>query len=214
MGVDARRLRSMQHSMAKKIDLVDAPQLSDIKYIGAFAVAYNGNEMAVAGIVMKWPSMEVVETRTAHLDAPMNYIPGLEAFRAGPAIMQLYYEFEYEPQIIFLEGHGIAHLDKSGIANYVGVELDKICIGVAKQVQGAAIEEDGEINIAGERRGLMVATREHANPVAVSPGHKISIETAAEWVKKTIVHPHKRPEPLHMASRLAKKKLKKKEQFS
>ena len=101
-----------------------------------------------------------------------------------------------------VDGHGIAHPLRAGLASYIGVELAKPCIGVAKSLLVGEIEDD-KIMIGAEVRGMLVRTKEHAKPVFVSPGHLITVERAVEIVKKCIVPPHKLPEPLHAAHRFA-----------
>ncbi len=201
-------LRATQRAIAAKAELVDSPVFSDITRIGGFSVTFakeGPQEKVIAGaVILDFPSMKVLEKKTITLDAPMKYIPGYEAFRIGPVLLQLYYELEYDPQVIFVEGVGSAHPVGAGLATYLGVELEKPVIGVSKAPTTGELAGD-DLFIEGERVGVMVHTKEHANKVLVSPGHLVSIDTAAEWVKKTIVQPHKRPEPLHIASRMAKK---------
>ena len=103
-----------------------------------------------------------------------------------------------------VDGHGILHEEKAGLASFIGVELAKPVIGVAKTLLVG--EENGdEIMLNGELCGAKVVTKEHARPVYVSPGNMISLKTSVELVKKTMVPPHKLPEPLHVAHRIARK---------
>jgi len=159
-------------------------------------------------VIVDYPSFEVLEKKTIILDAPMKYVPGYEAFREGPAVLQLFYDLVNTPDLIFLDGHGIAHPMKAGLATYIGVELENPVIGVDKKLSFGEIVDE-KLIVDGEERGMVVKTKEHANPLCVSPGHLVSINTAVEWVRKTIIPPHKKPEPLHIASRMAKKAAKK-----
>jgi deoxyribonuclease V len=134
----------------------------------------------------------------------MPYIPGLLAFREGDIILKTYYDLEHDPDVLMVDGHGIAHPMRAGLACYVGVELEKPCIGVAKKILIGEVVGD-KVMIGNEARGILVKTKEHAKPVIVSPGHLISVNSAAEIVKKCIVYPHKLPEPLHQAHRHAEK---------
>ncbi|MFC1775011.1 endonuclease V [Nanoarchaeota archaeon] len=198
------KLRVIQRNYARSVTLNDSPELNEVTRIGAFDVAYFKDKLICAACVMKYPSMEVLEKKTLVLGVPMKYVPGFLAFREGPAILQLFYDLEYDPQIIFIDGHGIAHPIKAGLATYVGVELGKPTIGVAKKALfGEAM--DDKLMSGDEQVGILVRTKEYANPLCVSPGNMVSINTAADWVLKTILPPHKKPEPLHIASRLAKK---------
>ncbi|MBD3319450.1 hypothetical protein GF342_06105 [Candidatus Woesearchaeota archaeon] len=201
-------LRSMQRTIAQKIRLEDAPDLKEVKHIGAFDVAYAGNKMVCAAAVLSYPDLELIEKKTIVIDAPMKYIPGYEAFREGPGMLQVFYDLEFDPQILIVDGQGVSHPFSAGLACYVGTELERPVIGVAKKAVKAEVDDD-RVLVDGQVRGLLVKTKEHANPLVVSPGHLITIETAAEFVKKLVIPPHKRPEPLHIAGRIAKKEAKK-----
>ena len=133
----------------------------------------------------------------------MPYIPGLRAFREGPAIIQAYYDLEHEPDVLIIPGHGIAHQNRCGLATYVGVELQKSTIGVAKSVLPGDIVED-KIIINNEVCGMLLRTKSHANPIVVSPGHLITTEDAINIVQKCIIQPHKLPEPLVAAHKFVK----------
>ena len=59
--------------------------------------------------------------------------------------------------------------------------------------------------VLGEVRGFEVVTREFAKPVYVSPGHMVSLESALKLVREMMVHPHKMPEPIHLANKMGRK---------
>jgi deoxyribonuclease V len=103
-----------------------------------------------------------------------------------------------------IAGHGVAHPLKCGLASYIGVELGKASIGIAKKILVGEVKK-GKIVILNETRGEEVITREHANPLYVSSGHLISLKTSVDLVKKSIISPHKLPEPLHEARKYLKK---------
>jgi deoxyribonuclease V len=90
------------------------------------------------------------------------------------------------------------------MASHLGLVLDVQTIGVAKSLM-LGKNEDGKILVGNEIRAAEVKTKEHAKPLYVSPGHRISLETSVELVKQCIRLPHKLPEPLHLAHRLAEK---------
>ena len=206
MQVDLRRLRNIQRKIAKEVRLKEEFKIDEVKKIAGFDVAYFGDKAVCAAVVVDAKTLQILEKKTLVEKVPMNYIPGYVAFREGPLIMQLYYDIESEPDIIMVDGHGIAHPLKCGLATYVGVELSKPTIGVAKSLLVGQLEED-KIKLLNETVGRKVITRDHANPLFVSPGHLISIETAAKIASRTVVQPHKMPEPLHYAHKLAKKTL-------
>lgn len=204
MKVSFEKLKEAQQSVAKQVSTEDAIKPEDIRYIAGFDLAYAGDKVVCAAVVLNFKTMQIVEKKYSISKTAMAYVPGFLAFREGPPIMQTYFDLECEPDILLIDGHGIAHPLRCGLASYVGVELDKPTIGVAKKLLVGEVK-DGKIFVEGEERGRVVKTREYAKPVYVSPGHKVSIESAAGIVKKCIVPPHKMPEPLHIAHRLASK---------
>ena len=106
--------------------------------------------------------------------------------------------------MLLVDGHGIAHPRKIGLASHVGLLLDIPTIGIAKCLLCGKIEEDkivlGEKNI-----GFKFIGKEQASPLFVSPGHKVSMKTSLEVVKNCMRMPHKLPEPLHLAHKNANK---------
>jgi deoxyribonuclease V len=118
------------------------------------------------------------------------YVPGYLGFREAPALIAAWELLGEKPDLLLMDGQGRAHPRRCGVATQLGVLLDVPTIGVAKSLLCGAIE--GELGeTAGDRaavidRGEVVAmavrTRARARPVYVSTGHRISIETAVEWV--------------------------------
>ncbi len=201
------KLKSMQAEAAKQFKIDDSLKIQDIKKVAGFDVTYDGDKAVCAGVVIDLKTMKILEVKHVVTKAPMNYVPGFLAFREGPLILQTYYDLENEPDVIMIDGHGIAHPRKCGLATYVGVELVKPTIGVAKSLLEG--EEQGDnIVIGGQVAAQKVITRKHARPIIVSPGNLINVDLAVELVKKMMIAPHKLPEPLHEAHKLANKKLK------
>lgn len=204
MRVDTRKLRDIQRKIAKEASSTDEIKPSELKTVAGFDLTYFENKILCAAIVYDLQKKEIVEKKHSISKLPMQYIPGYRAFRDGPAILQTYYDLESEPQVLMILGHGISHPLKCGLATFVGVELGKPAVGVAKKLLAGEI--DGEkIKILNETRGELVKTKEHAKPLFVSVGHMISLKNAVDLVKKTNMPPHKLPEPLHLAHRHATK---------
>lgn len=197
-------IRDQQFELAKRVIVDDRISLENIKYVAGFDVAYVGRQVVVAAVVMDFQTLKILEKKHIVVDQEMNYVPGLQAFRDGPAICQLYYDLEYEPDVIVIPSAGIAHPGLAGPATFIGVELAKPTIGCAKSLFEAKV--DGENVICeDEIRGKTFKTKEHANELYVSPGHMLSIDTSVEILKKAIVPPHKLPEMLHVARKVAKR---------
>ncbi len=204
MKPDLRKLRDVQRKVAKEADLTTNINLEDVKTIAGFDLAYYGDKVVCAAVVLDFKTLEVVEKKHLITKPQMNYVPGYLAFREGPPIIELFYDLENNPDVLMVDGHGIAHPLKCGLATYVGVELGVPSIGVAKNKLIGEEKED-KILIEGKQRGGVVKSKEYAKPLYISPGNMISIQKSVEIVKKVIVPPHKLPEPLHKAHRHANK---------
>jgi len=202
MKVDTRKLRDIQRKIAREVSTADELKLSEIKTVAGFDVTYFDDKILCAAIVYDIEKKEITERAHTITKQPMQYIPGYRAFRDGSAILQTYYGLESEPQVLMIMGHGISHPLKCGLATFVGVELGKPAIGVAKKILAGEIE-DNKIKILNETRGELIKTKEHAKPLYISVGHMVSLKTATELSKQLNIPPHKLPEPLHLASRHA-----------
>lgn len=196
----------MQKEVALRFQESDL-SLEDIRYVAGFEVTFVKDKAFVGAVVLDAKTMQIVEKKALTTKAPMNYVPGLGAFRSGPVICQLYYDLEYDPDVLFIVGEGICHETKCGTASFVGVELAKPTIGIAKDAGEKELQEDTYI-VDGEALGRLVKTRDFANPVFVSVGNLINLDVACEIVRNMIVPPHKMPEPLHIARKIAKKEMK------
>ncbi len=203
------KLKTMQKECIRQFTAIDQIKLEDIKKIAGFDITYDKDELICVGIIIDAKTFEILEQKQIIIKAPMKYIPGFLAFREGPAIMQVYYDFETEPDLIMIDEPGIAHPSKCGLATFVGVELMKPTIGISIKT---SIEEikDGNLMLNEEIVGKEIKTREHARPVYVSSGNMMCLETAEKIVNKTIIYPHKMPEALHKAHKLVNKLLKEK----
>lgn len=207
MMVDFAKLKDIQKSIAGQVEIKDILEINDVKKIAGFDVAYANEQAYCAGIVWDIKTGTIIEKKCITNKTPMQYVPNFLAFREGPLILQMYYDLETDPDVLMIEGHGIAHPLKCGLATYVGVELGKPTIGIAKNYLAGEVKEN-DIFLEDEKVGEIVMTKEHANPIYVSPGNFITIPSAVQLVRKTVILPHKLPEPIHQAHLLAKRNLK------
>lgn len=152
------------------------------------------NKVARAAVaVLEFPSLEFVTAAMARRPVTFPYIPGLLAFRELPVVLDALAKLERAPDLIIVDGHGFAHPRRFGIASYLGVLLDQPTIGCAKSilVGRAQIPENRvgawtPLTDKGEMIGAAVRTRLNTkrvtNPIYVSIGHRIDLETAVDFV--------------------------------
>jgi len=182
------------------------------------------DDRAVSAVVVTRGG-EVVERVTATAETELPYIPGLLSFREGGAILAAFADLDRVPDVVLVDGSGRIHFREAGLATHVGVTLDVPTVGVAKNLlcgrpresldgglpegERVPVEADGDVSAPdGTVIGYAVQTRQydspdrHVNPLLVSPGHRVSAETAADLVLATAAG-YKLPEPTRLADRAA-----------
>ena len=147
----------------------------------------HGGEQLICGIlVYSFPQLVEVERSFFIVRVVFPYVPGLLAFREGPAIIETFKRLKTKPDLLMVDGQGIAHPRGCGIASHVGVILDIPSIGVAKKRLYGNFDEPGEMrgdwtdlrSPTGESIGAVLRTKNNTKPVFVSIGHKIDLETS------------------------------------
>jgi len=189
--MDTFELKREQLKLAGKVVLQDT--LSKIKTIGGAATLVVGNKLLACVVVCSFPSLELLETKIYLLSDPLPYRLGFEAYREMPAIIEACNLLDQEPDVLLIKGPGILHPQRCGIASHLGLALNLPTIGVDDKLVLGRIEQ-GKIMHDSEIRGFEIKTREHSNPVYVSPGHLISLGSALHFVSESIRYPHKLPE--------------------
>ena len=142
----------------------------------------------------------------------MPYIPGLLSFREIPCILGAFDHLHEQPDLVMVDGQGIAHPRYLGIASHLGLWLDLPTIGCAKSIlrghynEKALSEEAGSwtpLVYKGETVGVVVRTRSHVKPMFISLGHRISLETSLHYVL-ACSKGYRLPEPTRQADKLSK----------
>jgi len=202
----------IQHNLSGDISRVDSP--GEITYIAGVDVSLGrfGGTGRASVVVLKYPSLEVTGESTFEGLVPMPYIPGLLSFRELPLILPALQNIAIEPDLLIVDGHGIAHPRRLGIAAHLGLFTNKPVIGCAKSRLCGTHSDVGpnngdyaELVTNCEVIGRVIRTREGSKPVFVSVGNHISLETATDWVLKLCAG-HRLPEPVRQAHLAAGRK--------
>jgi deoxyribonuclease V len=174
------------------------------------SVNKTGAANAVA-VVLNYPELEVLEVSSAAGNATFPYVPGLLSFREIPLTLQACEKLTLEPDLVMVDGQGIAHPRRIGLASHLGLFLNCPTIGCAKSPLW------GEFQLPGENKGeysdivdkdqniigAVVRTKPRVKPLFISIGHKIDLATAIQWVLKCC-RSYRLPEPTrqaHLASK-------------
>jgi deoxyribonuclease V len=203
--LDTFELKREQHRLSKRVLLRDS--FDKVKTIGGTECLPIGNKLLAVVTVCEFPSLKLIDKQTYLLDQPLPYKIGFQSYREMPAIIEAFNKLEQEPDVLLVKGMGINHPRKFGIASHLGIALNIATIGIiAKSTTGKV--EKGKIMLNNDIVGFEIKTKEHANPVYAAPGSNITLGSVLNVVSKSISFPHKLPEPMHIAHKIAKKKIK------
>jgi deoxyribonuclease V len=194
--VDVRALIGEQKALAEKVILKDS--FGAVRRIGGVDCSYIGEQYIIAGrVIIDRDSLQAIYRTfdVQKLDFP--YIPGLLAYREAPAMIGAIEKAKIKPDVLMVDGFGINHPRRCGIACQIGIKLDMPAIGVGKSFLCGKILGD-DIYQDGEKVGKLVYIDRAKKPVYVSPGHKISLETAVTLVSGCFIK-GKIPEPTRLA---------------
>lgn len=203
--VNLEELKKEQIKLSRNVLLQDG--FKKIEKVAGIDQAYVGNDVISCIVVCDAKTGKVIEKQHAKVPAPIPYKPGFLAYRDMPAMVEAYSKLKTTPDVIIIDGHGIAHPRRLGLASHFGLVIGRPTIGVSKSLVIGRIE-NGKIYVEKDLCGFELTTREHANPIYVSPGHMVSPGTALKIVRDLIKPPHKLPEPLHLAHKGARRAMK------
>ena len=191
--VTPEQARQIQLNLKSRLELAD--RLEDIQHVAGADIALDPQAgMGIGGVVVYgWPGLVEIERRFARRKLTFPYVPGLLAFREAPVLLDAFEKLRSEPDLIFYDGHGYSHPRRFGITCHLGILLDRPTIGCAKSRLIGHFEEppleagaatplcEGE-----ERVGAVLRTRANVQPIFISQGHRVSLETAVAWTLKVL----------------------------
>ncbi|HJT72384.1 MAG TPA: deoxyribonuclease V [Chitinophaga sp.] len=178
-----------------------------IDIIAGADISFNKFSTTVyAGIVLlRFPSLLPVAYSLVKKEVLFPYVPGYLAFREVPALLGAWEQLAVKPDLLVVDGHGIAHPRRMGIAAHFGVLAQVPAIGCAKKVLCGGYEEPGlqqgsqsPLIYKDEVVGVALRTKNAVKPVYVSPGHKMDVPGAVEVMKQCLGR-YRIPEPTRLA---------------
>jgi deoxyribonuclease V len=180
---------ALQRELAGRVE--PSPPLPRWDLVAGADVSYNRfSSTFYAGIVvLETRDWTVVERQGAVLEVTFPYISGLLSFREAPVLLAAFAKVRAEPDVILLDGQGLAHPRRLGLASHVGLWLDRPCLGCAKsRLAGHFGDLDRKAGATtplvdrGDEIGKVVRTKTGVQPVFVSVGHRIDLESAVRVV--------------------------------
>ncbi|MEN2983538.1 MAG: deoxyribonuclease V [Dictyoglomaceae bacterium] len=205
-----KEAKKLQKFLASKVILRDTFEKIDL--IGGADTSYSEKEKKILGVivVLDFRTLNMVEISFDFHNEAFSYVPTFLSFREGLVIINSWLKLKTKPDILIIDGQGYAHPRNLGIASHIGVVLDIPTIGCAKKPLIGKFIEPGlnkgdwePIYYKNRKIGIVLRTKNNTKPLFISPGHRISFETAMHIVLKTSIK-YRLPEPIRLAHHYSK----------
>jgi deoxyribonuclease V len=209
--MDLADLREQQRALASSVIREDRFSEDPPRLIGGADVGFEqGGEITRAAIVLlTYPGLELVEYQIARIPTTMPYIPGFLSFREYPALLAAWEQLSRKPDLLFVDGHGISHPRRLGVASHFGLLVDVPTIGVAKKRLCGKFEplsaEPGALAPLMDKQeqlGWVWRSKARCNPLFIATGHRVSQDSALAWVQRC-TQGYRLPEPTRWADAVA-----------
>jgi len=205
--------RAQQLQLAGRVERQDRLP-NDVRWLAGLDVGFedNGATTRAAAVLLDAKTLQPVAQEIARIPTVMPYVPGLLSFRELPALLAALALLPRAPDLVFVDGHGISHPRRLGVAAHLGVVTDLPSIGVAKsKLVGRFVEPGAEAGAhtplmdGDEQLGWVLRSKVRSKPLFVAGGHRVSADTALDWVQRTL-RGYRLPEPTRLADRLASRR--------
>lgn len=196
---------TLQKRLAGQVQVAPMPDLPQIVAGLDCAFSRDKKRIAAVAVVMRLPDFELLETAEAVMEVRFPYVPGLLSFREAPACLEAMRKLRTTPDAVLIDGQGIAHPRRLGLASHLGLFLDCPTVGCAKSRLIGDYQdppkEKGTYSLLmdkDERIGSVLRTRQNVKPLFISPGHKVTHQQAMDIVMTCCTRFHL-PEPTRLA---------------
>lgn len=210
-NLSPREAIEIQKQLAYEVVAENRFDETPIKTVAGIDLGYdaaNDTSRAVV-VVLSFPELELIESAEALLPIQFPYVPGLLSFRETPVAIKALEKLTVTPDVILCDGQGLAHPRRFGVACHIGLIADVPAIGVAKSLLVGKFENLGETrgSVAplihkNEQVGVALRTKDKVQPLFVSVGHRVSLETATEIVLQCAPK-YRLPETTRLADKMA-----------
>ena len=210
---DTAAARRLQDTLARQVVLHD-DFATPLRTVAGFDVGFedDGAITRAAAVLLDADTLAPLESQVARIPTRMPYIPGLLSFRELPALLAALQMLTHAPDLVLVDGQGIAHPRGLGIAAHFGVVTGLPSIGVAKKVLVGEHDEPGPergdsttLRYRGDVIGTVLRSKPRCRPLIVSPGHRVSMASAGALVLRMLAG-YRLPEPTRLADRLASRR--------
>lgn len=181
--------KELQEVLSREVDIT--PLKHEPGFVAGVDSAFFGDRIISVACLYRFPELILQEVKYSTRKVDFPYIPGLLAFREGPAALEAIASLETEPDLLIFDGQGIAHPRGLGIASFAGVIMEKPSIGCAKSRLVGEFVEPGEkkgswspLIHKGKTVGAVLRTQDGITPLFISPGHMIDLEGSINIVMR------------------------------
>jgi deoxyribonuclease V len=204
-NLDTAAARRLQEELAGRVE--SGRPLPEVKTVAGADVSWDlrGKWLYAAVVVTRAGTEEVVERSSVATEVRFPYVPGLLSFREAPPVIQAYEALEQTPDVLLVDGQGIAHPRRIGLASHLGLWLGIPTIGCAKSWLFGEHSEPGPrrgqwtpLLDAGQTLGAALRTRDRVKPLYVSPGHLCDLPSAIRVVLESAIT-YRLPVPARLA---------------
>jgi len=183
---------------------IEKDDFGELTLIGGVDQAFVDDNIISAIVIMDYVSLEVKERVYSIQPVNYPYIPTFLSFREGPVIVNTFKKLTMLPDILMVDGAGINHPRRAGIATHIGVALDVPTIGITKKIlcgsgeEPTVIGESTPLFFEGRNVGWLIKSNARSRPIIIAPGHRGSLDSSISIVKACL-RGHKLPEPIRHA---------------
>lgn len=203
--VSTAQALNIQLKLASQVS--QSNEVATPRFIAGVDISVNRAQGMATGVavVLDYPELRLVEVKIASAKLDFPYVPGLLSFREAPLTLAACQRLTLTPDLILVDGQGIAHPRRMGLASHLGLFLNTPTIGCAKSLLCGQHEEPGdklgsytEVVDGGETIGAALRTKLGTKPIYVSIGHKVDLQAAIYWVLECC-RGYRLPEPTRLA---------------
>lgn len=204
------RITKLQEQIAKKVMMKDDFNDKEIDFICGVDVSYKNGIAYCSAVIIKRYTLEVIEIANSKSNIKYPYIPGLFLLRELGPIGNTLRLLKTPYQLLLVDGNGLLHPRRCGLACHIGLITNTPTIGVAKKLLCGHIQTDGFVKLGEDIIGYAIEKADNKNKrIYISIGHKISLLTSIQLIQSLTKKGNVIPEPLRIADFASKKSINK-----
>ncbi len=207
--MDIIQAEKIQNRLRQKLQI--SPLGKKVEIVAGVDAAFGENLVIGTACLFSFPDLKFIEEAWSLKKLSFPYIPGYLSFREAPALIAALKKLKIKPDLVLVDGQGIAHPRRMGIASYLGVLGNVPAIGCAKSRLVGLFQEPGinkgdwsPLRLDQDIVGAVLRTRQGIKPIFISPGHQIDLADSLKIVLESLTV-FRIPEPLRRADHLSRK---------